>query len=203
MSETYLGSETVAAEGYLQPKSYRIFCLCHRCDNEYSWVAKSPGGKDRPCPRRACKAEAMEEDIMERAERLATMLAEQRAPAVVGANNQVRAIDTTAEIVMQDYNMTDLKTNVREGEGVAPKLPAAQQRLADGFFGGKAIRETQGKRVGDQMQRIAARAIKGAYGASPINPGAIAGGKPGVKILRRVSGPIAPTQAPVRQLGRG
>ena len=66
-----------------------------------------------------------------------------KAPAVTGALS-VRAADTTAAIVMQDYGMTDLRDNVREGESAAPKLPPAQQAAADNFFGGPKRRNATG-----------------------------------------------------------
>lgn len=59
-----------------------------------------------------------------------------KAPATVGQNTQVKAIDKTAEIVMQDYGMTDLRTNVRMGETAAPKIAPQLQVQADNFFVG-------------------------------------------------------------------
>ena len=50
-------------------------------------------------------------------------LEQRTAPGIVGANAQVRAIDMTADIVMQDYKMTDLKSNVRDGEAMVKPLP--------------------------------------------------------------------------------
>ena len=58
-----------------------------------------------------------------------------KAPAV-GGSLAVRAVDTTAQIVMEDHGLTDLRSDVREGESAAPKLPPRQQAMADGFFGG-------------------------------------------------------------------
>ena len=56
-----------------------------------------------------------------------------RAPAI-GGSLAVRAVDTTAQIVMEDHKMTDLRSDVREGESMAPKLPPRQQAMADSFF---------------------------------------------------------------------
>ncbi|MGO8705073.1 MAG: hypothetical protein ACLQVA_14775 [Candidatus Brocadiia bacterium] len=56
-----------------------------------------------------------------------------KAPAV-GGSLAVRAVDETARIVMEDHGMTDLRSDVREGESMAPKLPPKQQALADNFF---------------------------------------------------------------------
>lgn len=60
----------------------------------------------------------------------------QRAPATIGASLQVKAIDETAKIVMQDYGMTDLRSDVRPSETAAPRLPPHLQVKADNFFGG-------------------------------------------------------------------
>jgi len=56
-----------------------------------------------------------------------------KAPAV-GGSLVVKAVDTTAQIVMEDHGMTDLRSDVREGESMAPKLPPRQQAMADNFF---------------------------------------------------------------------
>ena len=47
-----------------------------------------------------------------------------------------KAVDTTANIVMEDYKLTDLKDNVRAGETMAPKLAPVLQEKADNMFGG-------------------------------------------------------------------
>lgn len=61
-----------------------------------------------------------------------------RAPAVVGQNLQVKAIDETQKIVTQDYGLTDIRSDVRMGETAAPKLAPHLQQAADSFFGGKS-----------------------------------------------------------------
>lgn len=209
MSETSeTGWEIAPSEGYMRPTSYRVFAMCHRCGNEFHWIAKAPGGKDRPCPRKACRQAIHDEEVMEQAEKLAVMLAEQRAPAVIGNNNQVKAIDATAEIVMHDYQMTDLKTGIREGEGVAPKLPGALQAQADGYFGGRALADRGGARMAQQLNRIGKRAISGGLGPSPIDPGRLAAGgatvTPGQRILRPLNADAKPVRSTeVRRLGRG
>lgn len=63
-------------------------------------------------------------------------LALNKAPASVGQNASIQAIDKTAEIVMQDYKMTDLRTDVRMGETAAPKIAPQLQVQADNFFVG-------------------------------------------------------------------
>ncbi len=113
--------------------------------------------------------------------RLRIMLEEQKAPAHIGANNVVKAVDATADIVMQDYKLTDLKDNVRTGESVAPKLPPHQQVLADNMFGGgksdMQIRDpSTGQTRSIQAGRMAAlgrRAIAGAFRGMAVAPNAV------------------------------
>lgn len=52
------------------------------------------------------------------------------------SHTQNKCVDKTAEIVMTDYGMTNLKDNVRAGEAMAPKLHPQQQAAADNMFGG-------------------------------------------------------------------
>jgi predicted nucleic acid-binding Zn-ribbon protein len=52
-----------------------------------------------------------------------------------------KAVDVTADIVMQDYKMGDLKDNVRMGESMAPKLDPRLQVSADNMFGKKNNRK--------------------------------------------------------------
>lgn len=40
----------------------------------------------------------------------------------MGNSNFTKAMDTTAEIVMRDYGLTDLQDNLRAGDSMAPKL---------------------------------------------------------------------------------
>lgn len=47
-----------------------------------------------------------------------------------------KAVDMTADIVMQDYKLGDIKDNVRVGETMAPKLEPRLQASADNMFGG-------------------------------------------------------------------
>jgi hypothetical protein len=84
-----------------------------------------------------------------------------QAPGIVGANNQVKAIDLTAEIVMKDHNMTNLRTDIRAGEAMAPRLPPAQQKAADNFFNPGAGLQNKQARI--KMQRLGQRAINGAF----------------------------------------
>ena len=168
---------------FLQKRRYRITYQCARCGHEWSRVTSKLDGKDPPCPVAACREGAMEEEIMRRAEKLAQMLAEQRAPAQIGNNVQTKAIDETARIVMADHNLTDLKDNIRPGESMAPRLPPAQQAAADGFFSAGAA---AGSKQAKMLNRLGQRAISGAFRSTALNPTALIGGKLGEAALHKV-----------------
>ena len=86
-----------------------------------------------------------------------------RPPAIGGANVNTRALDATAEMVMQDYGMTDLKTptEIRQGDSQAPKLAPVLQNMADNMFAPKRALEAVG--MGRQAGLIARSAMGGAF----------------------------------------
>jgi hypothetical protein len=131
-----LGAEAAEPEeGYLKPVRRRLVLRCLRCGEVYRSkpFAVMPK-KDPPCPKRQCVIEREVEERLAKDERFQKMMAEEKAPGHVGANNVVKAIDYTANTVMQDYGLTDLKSSIREGESMAPKLPPHQQSRADAMF---------------------------------------------------------------------
>jgi hypothetical protein len=174
--------ETLPPEDFLGPRRFKVTCLCKRCGKKYSYVAPRLSDPDRPCPKKACKAAAHEEEIQRAARNLVQILSQQKAPGHIGGNVTIKAVDETAAIVMKDYGFTDLKDNIREGESVAPSLPPQQQKLADGYFGGKAVAERWGAN-NRAMQVLGARAMAGAFRGMAMNPGTAVPGKRGEKPL--------------------
>ena len=89
-----------------------------------------------------------------------------RAPGI-GGNALVKAMDTTADMVMKDYGMTDL-ASARQGESMAPKLPPDQQRRADAMFDSSKRAEVfgGGGLMGQMISGMAATAIGNAGLAS-------------------------------------
>jgi hypothetical protein len=86
-----------------------------------------------------------------------------RAPAV-GGSLVVRAVDETARIVMEDHGMTDLRSDVREGETMAPKLPPKQQEMADNFFSGPQRRRgSAGGLLGMPARQVIQAAVSGRF----------------------------------------
>lgn len=78
------------------------------------------------------------------------------------SQNMIKALDYTAKATMETYGMADLNlnSNMKPGDSCAPKLPPAQQTMADNFFGGKGI---------PNSGAIAAKALAGSY-ADANNP---------------------------------
>lgn len=113
---------------------YQITMSCTRCGNRWKRRTKSPDSPDPPCPNLACGETPITRGMD---------LSSSRAPATIGANPRVQAVDETYKIVTQDYGMTDMRDDVREGESATPKLPPAQQTMADNYFGGPKGRRTR------------------------------------------------------------
>jgi hypothetical protein len=181
MTSQYAGYESMPEEPFT-PTKYRVRFRCNRCSHEYFKVANSPNIADVPCPKAACKEAIRSEEIRAEAIKLAKMLDEQRAPGQIGNNVVVKAIDKTANIVMEDYNITDIKDNIRQGESAAPKLAPKMQAAADNFFNHPAVNSRKAK----QIQALGQRAIAGAFAHRAINPHALVGGQKGEKALTYV-----------------
>lgn len=162
---------------------YQLVLRCRACKHRYKRVLELLEDEriedmpNPPCPKCAKKkierADAYETATPAIAHAgIEEVLAAQAAPGIVGAQ-VVKAIDQTAKIVMEDYHLTNLKDNVREGDTMAPRLAFPQQKAADEFFGPKAPTPTQNKRAQAQMKRIMARAINGSYRASALDVKAV------------------------------
>jgi hypothetical protein len=106
--------------------------------------------------------------------------------AQIGKNVRVKAVDETAKIVMEDYQMTDLKDNIRHGENVAPKLPPAQQKAADNYFGNAGLKAAGINEK--QAALLGRRAIAGAFRDMSVPPTVVqgTGHRQGESPMRRV-----------------
>lgn len=108
---------------------FQVTIRCHVCDTRYKRVMEALDAEtlallpDPPCP--SCKRKARKRRGLD--------LTTGKAPSV-GGSLRVRAVDQTAQIVMQDHGMTDLRSDVREGETMAPKLAPRLQAMADNMF---------------------------------------------------------------------
>lgn len=110
---------------------YQFRFYCRDCGHQWkkSIATEDPlGVRTPPCPK--CRKAAKDRDG------LSEIITSGRAPAIGGANVQNRALDMAAEMVMQDYGMTDVKapTDIRAGESQTPPIPRHLQQQADSFF---------------------------------------------------------------------
>jgi hypothetical protein len=178
----HISTETLPPEGYLEPRRYKVAFCCERCGKEFSRIYKSVPKKDPPCPNPKCVEAYVIAEQQKEITNLKAMLESGKAPAHLGANNTVRAVDTTAEIVMSDYGMTNLKDNIRDGESVAPSLPPAQQKAADNYFGGgngnvrvPSLIPGQAPRTvqASHLNNLGRRAMAGAFRHNSVSPLAV------------------------------
>lgn len=158
---TPLGTQDVPADGFMQPAKRRLKLRCLRCGKVYySKPFVVVPRDDPPCPRRKCAIDRAVEERLANDERFQKMIAEERAPGLIGDKPVVKAIDETAKIVMTDYNLTNLSDSMRQGDTAIPKLPPQQQQAADGFFSPQARATTfGGRRMAARVARMGAMAL--------------------------------------------
>lgn len=137
----YLSHSSVPAEGYLEKDWYRVKCRCLRCGHVYSRDYKHVPKVDPPCPKKACKAAIAVEQKAKETAHVEAMIETGQTPGHIGENVRVKAIDQTAEIVMQDYGMTDLKDNTRQGDNMVPALTPRQREMSKNFWGGSRMKD--------------------------------------------------------------
>lgn len=166
-----LGHTMTEPEDFLTPRKYKIRYKCDLCGHEYSRTYKAIPIKDPACPSKACIAKQQLIAAQKEMENLRRMVEQGVPPAQHGNNVRVKAVDETAKIVMEDYNMTDLKDNIRQGESVAPKLPGVQQTMADNYFGGKGLRAAGIS--SKQAELLGRRAMAGAFKNMAVSPNSI------------------------------
>lgn len=183
MSNKY---EIMEPETIFEPKVYNIRFVCERCANQFWRKFKAMPKKDPACPDKACAEKFELRQLKREMENLKTMIATSTPPGHIGDKPIVKAIDYTANNVMREQNMTDLRDGIREGESMAPKLPPPMQKVADNFFGGAAVaaRPGMGKRMADTLGK---RAMAGAFRGMAVSPQAIMPGRSsGEPVLRSV-----------------
>lgn len=144
---------------------FQVTIRCQECHHRYKRVLAAEDESalaavaDPPCPR--CSAAARAPKPFDFASR--------KAPGV-GGSLTARAVDTTAEIVMQDYGMTDLRSDVREGESAAPKLAPRLQAAADNMFARRPQRGGAGV-LGLPPRSVLQAAVNGRFStADTVNP---------------------------------
>ena len=137
--------------------SFEVTIRCLTCSHRYKRTLRAASAEaldrmpDPPCPK--CKTAAKAQRGLD--------VGAGRAPAV-GGSLVVKATDYTAAATMEDYGLTDLRSDVREGEMAVPKLPTAQQHAVDNFFGGPIARSGR-RRFGAAPLPTLKAAVSGRY----------------------------------------
>ena len=149
-----LEAEWVEPEDYLGPRMKKITFQCPICSHVWSRTYKAEPKNDPACPNKHCSDKREIAELKQRLDNLQRMLESGEAPARIGANHRNKAIDVTANIVMQDNHLTDLKDSIRPGESMAPKLPVPMQAAADNFFGGQQAALGSGQNVTRLQKRM-------------------------------------------------
>lgn len=182
MTTQMAGYEMQDSEDYLGPRMYRIRFCCDKCGHEWVRTLKAIPKKDPPCPNKHCGESERVAELQRQVENLTRMLEERKPPPQTGRNKRVKAIDTTAEIVMQDYQLTNLKDRAEPGESLAPKLPPEQQKQADSYFTGDALKSAGVNKK--QMDLLGKRAIAGAFRNMAVPPSTVINQDHALKPLR-------------------
>lgn len=118
------------AQGYRVPR-------CPRCKEAKRRTRVAPKNKSRIVVSGDVKKYAERKD-----DRMQDMIAAGKPPSS-GPSARSRAFDATAEIVMEDYGMTniDMNSNLREGDNSVPKLRPDLEKQVDSVF------KSQGNKV--------------------------------------------------------
>lgn len=121
---------------------YRSTYRCSDCKHEFSRITKNLPKREPKCPKCA-KANrirfksSVSTDTHPHIEVTNIQGGTPDAPVKafsMGKSNFTKAMDMTADIVMKDYGMTNLKDNLREGDSMAPKLRQDLESKVDQVF---------------------------------------------------------------------
>lgn len=116
--------------------SYR----CGECKHEWRRVVKEIPKSDPKCPEcrkaKRIRTKSIVSTDTHDFDGMESIISSGKAPGVNGSNI-AKAMDATANMVMQDYGMSNLNDARKAGDVMAPKLPPVQQARADAMFAGR------------------------------------------------------------------
>jgi hypothetical protein len=141
--------------------SYRVTLRCTDCGHKFRRTVATIDADDPECPKCAKVQQSIGLDV-----------AAGQAPAI-GGNVTVKAMDETLEMVAKDYGFTNLSTDAREGQTMAPKLPPQQQAMADAMFNPAARKQAMGqggRSMAPKLGAMAATAMAGGYSYPARDP---------------------------------
>lgn len=106
--------------------------------------AKSPFLKDISTSNKIYTQEELDTNVK-------VMIESRKAPSIGGTSNFNKAWDATQEMVAADYQMTDLNTNLRAGDSMAPKLAPHLEQQVDQVF--KAQKPIMGQNTATNINK--------------------------------------------------
>lgn len=126
-----------------QKQKYRHAWRCKVCAGRFFTVraTEDPTGMNPKCPRKSCGGRSKPSYVAD----IPTDISAGKAPGLIGQNVQVKAFDVAHEMAMQDAGLTDIRTDIRAGDGVgtAPRLPQHLQAQAESFWSGPQKKQAQ------------------------------------------------------------
>lgn len=146
---------------------YRSHYRCKDCKHEFYKITKEIPNSDPECPQckktrmktKSCVSDKMHDFDNEKV--MKEMIENRTPPGTIG-NKRVKAFDAAMEMTMQDYGMTDIKDNAREGENSVPRLPNHLEKQVDEVF--KPQKNNVAGLAGDKLNKaIMAGVQSGAY----------------------------------------
>jgi glutaredoxin len=150
---------------------------CSDCKYQFEKITKNFPKKDPSCPKcKQVKKVNFKSSVSDKTHnldddsRVQEMIAARKPPSS-GKSNFTKAMDYTSEMVMQDYQMTNLQDNLREGDSMAGKLSHEMERKVDAVFApqkpimGQGTASSLNKNL---MRQINSGAFKGYGGASDV-----------------------------------
>jgi len=144
---------------------------CRTCGHKWKKRVREGTPLDPKCPNLACGEENQARGYDPAGK-----------PIAIGGSMRAKVIDDVAEMVMEDYKLTNLQDTQREGDIAAPKLPPHQQVQVDSFFGARnasaqpagVVNPQTGQRIRlrTPLPQLAAAALGGSF-APGVAPGAV------------------------------
>ncbi len=126
---------------------FTSYYKCSDCDHRFERVTqddpRKKGGRPPSCPE-CKKGKYSTIKSISKSNKIYTqeeldknsndIIDSRRMAAIGGKSNFTKAWDATQEMVASDYQMTDLNTNLRAGDSMAPKLAPHLEKQVDEVF---------------------------------------------------------------------
>lgn len=142
---------------------YRQKLHCSKCGNTWTRIVNDSGGVAPSCP--VCN---------EPDKKIGMNFNSGKAPSIKGNNTtsgyRNRGIDMAFDVAAHDYNQTDLRDNVREGDSMVKPLRPDLQKQVDNFFNGGNLNVPNASIMRRKKnQDLLNRAVNGAFKGAAVD----------------------------------